>query len=407
MARSTPRWYVGAVHTESDGLMSLSHPWRLVGACLLVVMSRNAHATDTTDTAPQLDRETALWLAALPLSCIDKLHDAPKSRGYLYETTLTLRADFAKTRAFYGCSDWHSAVNSTWMMVKLLRAFPDLRVARLIREKLNEHLSPSAIGGEVAFFTEDQDKSFERPYGYAWLLRLYGELRSWDDPDARKWATTVAPLARLLLERTTAYLQTLAEPMRVGTHANTAFALQLLLEFARSSGDQPLETAVRERATAFYRDDVGCAPNVEVSGSDFFSPCLLEAALMGQVLPQGEFSRWLSAFLPAPTSPGFQALTVVVEMKGNNQDLVKSGMIGAKAHLIGLAVSRAKSLEDIAGALAPSDSRVAEYRRIATRQGRSGMAAMYNADYVGTHWIGTYLLDYMVTAASGRKGKRV
>lgn len=359
--------------------------------------SRTVTVADST--APlRLDRDRATWLVTLPLACIDKLHEPPRGRGYLYETTATLRADFAKTRAFYGCYDWHSAVNSTWTMVRILRAYPDLSLARLVREKLNEHLAAGPINGEVAFFTEDENRGFERPYGYAWLLRLYGELRAWDDPDAKKWATNLQPLAKLMQDRLGPYFKTLAEPMRVGTHANTAYALQLLLEYARATGEKDLEAVVVERARTFFLNDTGCAPNVEVSGSDFFSPCLLEAALMGAVLPQQEFSRWLTAFLPAPGSSGFRALTQVVAMQGSNADLEKSNMLGAKAHLIGLAVSRAKSLENIAAALPASDPRVREYRRIAARQARGGLDAMYEADYAGTHWIGTYLVDYMVSA---------
>lgn len=127
---------------------------------------------------------------------------------------------------------------------------------------------------------------------------------------------------------------------------------------------------------------------------------------MGQVLPHGEFGTWLTAFLPAPRSDGFKALTQVVQMSGLNAELEKSNMLGAKSHLIGLAVSRAKSLEDIAAALPSGDSRIPEYRRIANLQARGGLAAMYEADYVGTHWIGTYLVDYMVSAAHTQSGSR-
>jgi hypothetical protein len=348
-----------------------------------------------------LDRATAQWLVTLPLACIDKLHEPPRSRGYVYEVQPVLRGDFHKARAFYGCSDWHSAVNSTWAMVKVLRLFPDLPVARLIREKLNEHLTAEAIKGEVAFFSEEGHKSFERPYGWAWLLRLHAELRAWKDPDANKWAANLEPLAKLLLERTTPYLKTLAAPMRVGTHANTAFTLQLLLEYARGTGEKQLEAAVVERARAFFAADKGCAPNFEPSGSDFFSPCLSEAALMGEVLSQSDFRAWLDGFLPAATAPEFKALTVTLEMRGTAEELKKADMLGAKAHLIGLAASRAKALTDIAAALPPADPRVAEYRTLATFHARAGLAAMYEAEYAGTHWIATYLLDYLIS--TGRK----
>ena len=377
---------------------------RLTALALTATLAApSAAAARQSDPAPPpFDRETAMWLVTLPLACVGKVHEPPKSRGYIYESTVVLKADFAKTRAFYGCFDWHSAVNSTWMMVKVLRRFPDIKVGRLIREKLNEHLSADAIKGELAFFSEEGNKSFERPYGYAWLLRLYGELRSWDDPDAKKWAKNLEPLATLLLHRTTPYLNTLAAPMRVGTHANTAYALKLLLEYARSSGEPKLGEAVVERARAFFLKDEGCAPNLEVSGSDFFSPCLAEAALMAEVLPQREFAAWLDRFLPAPDAPGFKALTTSMEMKGTNEELKKSNMLGAKSHLIGLAVSRAKALEDIAAELPPGDPRIAAYRRIAVKHVHGGMAAMYDADYEGTHWIATYIVDYLVSVERER-----
>src|SRR4029453_18787610 len=119
------------------------------------------------------DRARAMWLVTFPLACVDKLHDAPKATGYVYEMAATLKPGFQKTRAFYGCFDWHSSVNSVWTMVKILRAFPDLPVARLVREKLNEHLSADAIKGEIEFFKDEGNKAFERPYGWAWLLRLH------------------------------------------------------------------------------------------------------------------------------------------------------------------------------------------------------------------------------------------
>jgi hypothetical protein len=351
-----------------------------------------------SDPAPTLDRATAMWLVTLPLSCVDKLHDPPRGRGYLYETNAIIRPDFLKTRAFYGCSDWHSAVNSTWTMVKILKLFPDLPVGPLIREKLNAHLSADAIKGEIAFYNEEGNKAFERPYGWAWLLRLYGELRSWDDPDAKKWAANVEPLGKLLLERTVPYLQTLAAPMRIGTHANSAYTLKLLLEYARTNGEKALEQAVVDRTRRFFAADVGCAPNLEPSGSDFFSPCLTEAAIMGQVLPHAEFARWLDAFLPRPSAPMFQALTTVVEMAGSAEELEKSDMLGAKAHLMGLGVSRAKSFEEIAAALPQNDARIAPYRKTAAALARSSIKAMYEAAYAGTHWIATYIVDYLVSA---------
>jgi len=350
------------------------------------------------DAAVTFDKDTAMWLVTLPLGCIDKLHAPPRGRGYVYESAVTLKPGFDKTRAFYGCFDWHSAVNSTWTMVRILKSHPDLPVARLVREKLSEHLTADAIKGEVAFFSEEGNKAFERPYGWAWVLRLYAELTSWQDPDAKKWAANLEPLAQLLLERTMPYLKTLAAPMRIGTHQNTAYALKLLNEYARATSDETLQAAVRERARKFYLVDYGCAPNVEVSGSDFFSPCLLEAAIMGDVMPPAEFARWLDHFMPGPETPAFKTLTVVdLQMPGTADELKKADMLGAKAHLVGLGVSRARAFEDIASTLPPADPRVAIYRKAAVSLAQQSIKSMYDASYEGTHWIATYIVDYLVS----------
>ncbi len=371
----------------------------VLGMLCLALAAVAAESAMQPAAPPALDRDTAQWLATLPLACVGKPHAPPRSRGYLYQTTVAIKPDFATTRAFYGCYDWHSSVNSMWTMTQLLRRYPDMPIAKLIREKLKEHLSADAINGEVAFFNEEGNHTFERPYGWAWLLRLYGEMRSWDDPDAKKWAANIEPLAKVFLERTPPYLNTLAAPMRVGTHANTAYALKMLLEYARRSTEPALEAALVDRAKAFFLADAGCAPNVEVSGSDFLSPCLTEAALMADVLPQAQFVKWLDAFLPAPDSPRFQALTVgVIAMSQSNDELEKTNMLGAKSHLIGLAASRARSLEDLAAALPRGDARVGPYRALAASHARSSIAAMYDANYSGSHWIATFITDYLVSA---------
>jgi hypothetical protein len=379
--------------------------WRIAAPAIMATMlaapaTPIASGAAASDRAIAFDKDTAMWLVTLPLGCIDKVQDPPRSRGYIYESTVTLQPGFQKKRAFYGCFDWHSAVNSTWTMIKILKTFPDLPVAQLIREKLNDHLSADAMKGEIEFYQQDGNKNFERPYGWAWLLRVYAELKSWNDPDAKKWAANVEPLAKLLLERTIPYLKTLAEPMRVGTHPNTAYSLKILNEFARATDDKNLQAAIAERARKFYSKDFGCAPNVEVSGSDFFSPCLLEAAIMGDVMTPTDFAAWLDKFMPAPDTPAFASLkTVNMDMPGTAEELKKADMLGAKAHLVGLGVSRARAMEDIAAALPPGDPRIAIYHEAATSLARISIKSMYDASYEGTHWIATYIVDYLVSGA--------
>jgi hypothetical protein len=370
-------------------------------AALLAVLFTSATTMAAASEAPIVfDRDTAMWLATLPLGCMDKLQDPPRGRGYVFESTITLTPNFQKTRAFYGCFDWHSSVNSTWTLVKILRTYPDLPVARLVREKLNEHLSADAIKGELDFFNADGNQSFERPYGWVWALRLEAELKAWDDPDAKKWAANLEPLTKLFLDRLQPYLKTLAEPMRVGTHQNTAYALRLLHEHARLTNNQPLADIVVERGKKFFAADYGCAPQVELSGADFLSPCLVEAAFVGAIMPPKEFAAWLDRFMPEPETPAFKALlSVNMDMPGTAEELKKADMLGAKAHLVGLGVSRARAFEDIAAALPPADPRVAIYRQAGASLAQISIKAMYDASYEGTHWIATYIVDYLVSRA--------
>jgi hypothetical protein len=347
---------------------------------------------------PQLDRPTALALVALPLACVDRPHEQPKGRGYLWESSSQLRGNYLKNRSFYGCYDWHSAANSMWMMLKVLKTFPDLPVSGLIREKLNEHLSKEAIAGEVEFFQTKENGSFERPYGWSWVMRMYEEAKTFDDKDAKNWATNLEPLAKLFAGKLPSYFDQLAAPMRVGTHQNTAFAMRQILPFAHAEAKRDLEQKIAAKAREFFLGDKNCSIAYEPSGSDFTSPCLEEASLMSKVLSKDEFKVWFDGFMPAPNSPEFVAMTREVTMAASNEELEKSNMMGAKAHLIGLNLFRARSLVDIANALPDGDPRVVAYRKLAGFQASDGIQRMFEAAYYGTHWMGTFALDYLVTA---------
>jgi hypothetical protein len=375
---------------------------------------------------PALDREMALTLVAMPLSCLDRPHAAPQDRrGYL-DTIVTSRVPgYEKNRAFYGCWDWHSAVNSTWAMVRMYKEFPDLPLGGLIDEKLGDHLSADALEGERAFF--EDERSFERPYGWGWLLALQAELASWDHPDASAWADRVEPLARLFSERTIEWLDDLQIPSRSGAHANTAFALAMMLDAARSTGDLPLEEALERAAVRLFEGDLGCPTAYEPWGSDFLSPCLEEAALMAAVLDQAAYLRWLDDFLPAIDSREFAPLTsptnpedVVDALEdgasstpaaagdddaadGGNEaaedrlEAAERRYLASASHLIGLAFIRADAMNRIASALPAHDPRIPALRRLALRHGSKGFDALFDADYAGSHWIGTFALKYLLS----------
>ena len=374
-------------------------------------------------TALVWNEKKALELVALPLSCVDRPHKKPRGRSYLYETTYLLHQNYESSLSFYGCSDWHSAVNSIWTMVRVLKDFPESAVASLIREKLENHLSEQSLAGEVKFFTEEARPSFERPYGWAWLFKLYVELETWEDDDAERWTSHLQPLAELLAEKMLEYLTHLSRPIRVGTHANTAFSLKLAWEYADVVDDQKLADAVKQRTYDFFIDDTACPTVYEPSGSDFLSPCLSEAVLMSRAFDRQRFSLWLTNFLTDVDTLREQVIVNenYLEIESGDRSSLSEGaveaegevnensertepleqgnrLIGARSHLIGLAFARAGDLLRLAESLPVGDPRVGVFREVATLQARHGFEKMYEADYFGTHWLASFAVRMLTSS---------
>jgi len=336
---------------------------------------------------PAFNQEQALALVALPLSCVDRPQAVPENRvDYLWvqEEKPRLLEAFDKNRVFYGCFDWHSAVNSTWTMVAVLKQFPQIPVGPLIREKLKEHLAKKNVEGEMEFFKSA--KNFEVPYGYAWLLKLYAEFVTWDDPEAKTWVENLDPLARQFSKKLVDYFKDLPYASRAGVHPNTAFSIALLLDYTEVADDRPLRQMVLKAANRFFLNDRVCPTAYEPGGPDFLSPCLAEAGLMSKVMDTAHFVPWLNDFLPPIYSPAFKPLTAPVDVSA----ITKEDLQGGKSHLIGLAFARAQAMADISRALPAGDPRIPVLRRLAVINGRSGFQALAAAGYYGSHWLGTY-----------------
>jgi hypothetical protein len=350
-------------------------------------------------TVPEFGDGQALAIVAMPLSCIDRPEDRPPDPNYLYtyDSKPRLVDDYQKHRAFYGCYDWHSAVNSIWTMAVVLRRFPHLPIASLIREKLNDHLTKATIEGEITFFKTAKD--FEQPYGRAWVLKLYADLLQWDDADARKWAINLVPLAEQFSAGLTQYMNDLPFVTRAGVHANTAFSMSLLMDYADAAKDSTLRDAVVNTARQIFLHDVNCPTAYEPSGPDFLSPCLEEAKIMSRVLPQKDFLPWFSQFMPLPDSPQFKPLLKSFDTTG----ITKEEQMASKSHLIGLAFDRAEAMLRIAAALPLEDERAAAYRKIADMNAQRGFEDLAGAGYLGSHWLGTAVLRYELARSSGRK----
>jgi hypothetical protein len=340
--------------------------------------------------APAFDLALASRLSAMPLSCMDHPQPRPNTVPYLWESSYTPVPDYETTRAFYGCYDWHSAVNSAWTLVRILKTFPTLPTAPAIRQKLNDHFGASNIKGDLEFMRSAG--TFELPYGYAWLLRLQYELRSWSDSDAVRWAANMQPMADFMSARMATYLKELQQPVRTGVHPNTAMAMDNALGYARSF-DPALEAAIREAATRLFTRDVRCNTAAEPGPSDFASPCLMEAAIMGMLMDRETFLPWLDAFLPALYSTEFRPLT-----QGLGPEFVKNPTaVAARSHIVGLAFVRATSMGELANALPPNDARVPVLRRLAAIQAAKGFPLMGAVGYDGSHYYASWATTYLIT----------
>ena len=337
-----------------------------------------------------LDRTTALQLSTMPLACMDHPQPRPNVVPYLWDATYTPVADYETTRAFYGCYDWHSAVNSAWTLVRLLKTFPDLPTAPAIRQKLNDHFGATNVAGDLEFMKNAG--TFEVPYGYAWLLRLQYELRSWNDSDAVRWAANMQPMATYMADRLKTYLTGLQQPVRTGVHPNTAMAMDNALGYARSF-DPGLDSVIRASAYRLFKRDIHCNTAAEPGPSDFASPCLMEAAIMGQVMSTEDFLPWLDTFLPPLYSAEFHPLT-----QGLGPEFVKNpAAVASKSHIVGLAFVRATSMGELANALPPNDPRVPVLRRLAALQAATGFPLMGAVGYDGSHYYASWATTYLIT----------
>ncbi len=344
-----------------------------------------------TADPPVLNESQAVWLAEMPLACLDHPQAAPSTRGYLWEANYRPPDDYQKALAFYGCFDWHSSVNSTWTLVKLLKGYPNLSIGGLIRERLRKHLDKSNLTGELTYLKGAGE--FERPYGYAWILKLAAELSDWKDPDGQTWAANISPLAEWASAEMAEFFKSMPQPNRGGVHPNSSFAMYLMMDYVDLMNDETLRSAIMETTRRFYEGDKNCSTKNEPAGSDFLSPCLTEAALMGRLMPRDAFLLWLNTFLPPMNSADFKPLTEPVETAG----VSRPEQLAGKSHLIGLAFQRGLMMNRVAELLPDGDLRAAALRRLAAIHGVKGMQAMYDAGYYGSHWLGTYAVYYMLS----------
>jgi Protein of unknown function (DUF2891) len=282
--------------------------------------------------------------------------------------------------AFYGCLDWHSAVEMHWALVRLLRLAPDAGPAGEIRAVLDEHLTPAAMRTEAAYF--DTRKAFSRPYGWGWALTLGAELLGWDDPDAARWSAAVGELTAVLAGMLLDWLPRLTYPQRYGMHMNTAFGLARALPYARAQQDPALLDAITAAARGWFGRDTDYPAEWEPDGADFLSPALTEAVLMSDVLPAEEFSVWFDRFLPR-LGAGEPAALLTPATVSDSTD-------GQIAHLNGLNLYRAYAFTRLVRTMAAGDPRIPLLRAAADEHASVSLPAVVGGHWMSEHWLAAY-----------------
>jgi DUF2891 family protein len=267
--------------------------------------------------------------------------------------------------SFYGSYDWHSAVHMHWLLARILRTHPQLASASKIARTFDAHLSTFALQRELAYFGSPAGRTFERPYGWAWLLELQAELSRLGE---RRWIESVRPLATLIAARFAAFVSAAPYPIRAGSHGNTAFACVLALDFAHSAQHDSLAQAIRSAARRWYAADRNAPLAYEPSLDDFLSPALVEAVLMREVLGKDEFGGWLQGFLPQDLGP-----LATPPVPPDRTDPKQS-------HLDGLCLSRAWCFKQLGGNYLPH----------AERHLHAGLPRVVGGDYVGEHWLASF-----------------
>ena len=355
---------------------------RFVLTALLFLLALNSASAVEAQPETAVDR-----FAGLALDCVHQ--EYPNKIAHVMSGDQDVGPPRELTPVFYGCFDWHSSVHGHWLLTRLLRLYPDAAFAPLAEAALNEGFKDEKVAVEVTYVNHAQRASFERPYGVAWLLQLTAELREWDDLRARRWLATLEPLETALVGHMESWLKKLAYPIRIGEHAQTAFAFGLFLDWAKAADRADFHDLVAGRSRDFYRDDRNCPLAYEPGGQDFLSPCLAEADLMRRIMAAEDYARWLTRFmpsLPVDGSSDWMPLAVVTDPTD-----------GKLAHLDGLNISRAWMLEGMAHGLPAGDPRKTALLNTAAMHKNSGLASVTGENYEGGHWLGSFA-TYLQTA---------
>lgn len=327
----------------------------------------------------QLSPQIAERLAQMPLHCIPT--EFPNKTSHVSDgvTDATLLPSQLHP-VFFGCLDWHSSVHGHWMLVKLLKLYPKLNNRDSIIQVLNQSFQKEKMEQEAAYFGKyTASNTYERTYGWAWLLKLDEELLTWNDPLAKQWREALKPLTQKIELLWKAYLPKQTYPNRTGVHPNTAFGLCFAIDWARTTKDTAFEILIIKKAKEFYLNNKKTPAYLEPDGSDFFSPSLQAADLMRRILPKAQFSNWLTNYFEQRSIDRLMQTPTVSDR--NDYQIV---------HLDGLSLSRAWCMKSIASFLPKEHPLKKTFTATTDKLLNHTLPLIFNGGYGGEHWLASF-----------------
>ena len=334
----------------------------------IVVTAMNAQPTKL-----EFDLNKAESLYHFAYECIDQEYPN-KTNGVLGDDSYLLPPREIHP-AFYGCFDWHSSVHGHWTLVTILTEFPDFEHRNEIIAKLKKNITRQNILKEIEYFQDEHNSTYERTYGWAWLLKLDEALREWNAPEATEMQASLSPLADTIAQKFIIFLDKLVYPIRIGEHSNIAFGMSFAYDWAKKYNTE-LASKIEQKALEYYAEDCKCPLTWEPGGFDFLSPCLQEASILLKVLDEKEFRKWLKNFLPGFEKNPSKFLEIAE---------VTDRSDGKLAHLDGLNFSRAWCLFEMGHAL--NNKKMID---LGIQHFNYSYEKMDSGEYAGAHWLASF-----------------
>jgi hypothetical protein len=329
------------------------------------------------------------WADRFGSVVVDNLsREYPYATQHLTEDESDLLLPVQLHPAFATSFDWHSCVHMHWLGASLLGFGIDGPLAARIEGILAANLTLEKLTLEADYLVKFSH--YERPYGWAWALRLADEVTHSPVVSIAALAPNFAPLIGAIETLATAWVANVPQPVRHGVHSNSAFGLLLLLDSARSLGRAELATTLEDAARRWFGDDRGWPFDWERSGQDFLSAGMVEAELMRAVLEPAELETWSIGFFSELRADSPVLRPAIVMDESDPQ----------QSHLFGLDVSRVAAAVRVAAtlrAMTDASPRVTEIANLLTSDIASLLPAALEAsvsdEYYSTHWLATFAWD--------------